>query len=187
MTQALPRKEDGRLDVAACLTFIRYIEGEHLRPPQLRNLARFLRKRYGSHDDVIAYRWFACPVRPPVGARLTIKVSEVFTSFAESLQSARHAGVSHHLDMGRRDGPCAVGKATARPLATHANLLDLIEHCAKLSEEGVLAPSHLTRPNRIRFSARRLAREAELFIETNGSIDVEVCKSWAAISRDETP
>ena len=181
------RGEDGRLDVAACLTFIRYIEGEHLRPPQMRNLARFLRKRYGSHEEVIAYRWFACPVRPPVGAHMTIKVSEVFTSFAEGLQSARHAGVSHHLDMARPDGPCAVGKATARPLATHANLLDLIEHCAELAEGGVLASSYLTRPNRIRFSARRLAREAELFIETNGSIDVEVCKSWAVISKDETP
>ena len=187
MTQALPRGEDGRLDVAACLTFIRYIEGEHLKPQQLRNLARFLRKRYGTHEEVIAYRWFACPVRPPVGARLPLKVSEVFTSFSEGLHSARHAGVSHHLDMGRRDGPCAIGKVVARPVATHANLLDLIEHCAKLSEEWVLAPSHLTRPNRIRFSARRLAREAELFIETDGSIDVEVCKSWAAISRDETP
>lgn len=187
MTQALPRGEDGRLDVAACLTFIRYIEGEHLKPQQLRNLARFLGKRYGTHEEVIAYRWFACPVRPPVGARLTLKVSEVFTSFSEGLHSARHAGVSHHLDMGRRDGPCAIGKVVARPVATHANLLDLIEHCAKLSEEWVLAPSHLTRPNRIRFSARRLAREAELFIETSGSIDVEVCKSWAAISRDETP
>ena len=71
----LPRGEDGRLDVAACLTFIRYIEGDHLEVSQMRNLARFLRKRYGSHDDVIAYRWFACPVRPPVGARITIKCS----------------------------------------------------------------------------------------------------------------
>lgn len=182
----LPRGEDGRLDVAACLTFIRYIEGEHLKPSQMRNLARFLRKRYGTHDDVIAYRWFACPVRPPVGARITIKGSEVFTSFSEGLHSARHAGVSHHLDMGRPDGPCAIGKVVARPLATHANLLDLIEHCAKLAEEWVLAPSHLTRPTRIRFSARRLAREAELFIETTGAVEVEVCKSWPSISKDET-
>lgn len=182
---ATPRGEDGRLDVAACLTFLRYIEGEALKPSQMRNLARFLQRRYGMYDEAIVYRWFPCAVRLPVGARIQLypeNSPEVFASFSEGLHSARHAGMGHHLDMGRRDTPSAVGKAVVRPLATHANLLDLIEHCAQLAEDGKLRGYFITRPERIRFSARRLAREAELFVETTGGIEVEVCKTWPCLA-----